>query len=79
MENNPIDSRPDKLRQLILLISRASEGDSPFGSVKLNKILFFSDLTAYRRWGRTISGEEYQKLEHGPSPKRMKPLLDDMS
>jgi hypothetical protein len=43
---------------------------SDLGAVKLNKILWFSDLEHYRRTGQTITGATtYTKLQHGPVPK----------
>jgi len=68
----------DKLRELILHISRQSEGDPCFGAVKLNKILFYSDFIAYRQFGRSITGADYQKLNHGPAPRQLKPLHNRM-
>ena len=67
-----------KLRELILYICREAEGDSAFGSVKLNKILFFSDFEAYLEAGKPITGQEYQKLEQGPCPRIMLSLLETM-
>jgi hypothetical protein len=67
-----------KLRELILHVAWRSEDDRHFGAVKLNKILFFADFIAYRRWGRSITGAEYQKLEHGPAPRTIRPVLDNM-
>jgi hypothetical protein len=64
-----------KLRELVLYIATASEGDEPFGKVKLNKILFFADFEAYRRFGRSITGHEYQKLAQGPAPRALLPLF----
>jgi hypothetical protein len=43
--------------------------------VKLNKLLFFSDFTAFLRLGKSITGEEYQALERGPAPRTMLPAL----
>ena len=60
-----------KLRELVLLIATLSEGDKPFGKVKLNKLLFFSDFVAYRYFGKSITGHEYQKLPQGPAPRRL--------
>src|SRR3972149_5377412 len=65
---SPNDS---KLRELVVLIATLSEGDKPFGKVKLNKLLFFSDFTAYRYFGKSITGHEYQKLPQGPAPRRL--------
>ena len=65
-----------KLAELILHVARRSEDDVPFGKVKLNKLLFFADLAAYRRLGRTITGQRFQKLNEGPAPRRMLPVLN---
>jgi uncharacterized phage-associated protein len=73
---NPTDDR--KLRELVLFIARVSERDEHFGATKLNKILFYSDFWAYRKLGRSISGEKYQKLAHGPAPKRLVPVVRKM-
>jgi len=58
-----------KLRELIVYLARKSEGDANFGTVKLNKLLFFADFSAYRRWGAAITGACYQKFDSGPAPR----------
>ena len=57
--------KPDdnKLRELVLYIAVLSEGDPAFGKVKLNKLLFFADFTAYLSFGKPITGHEYQKTQ----------------
>ena len=77
-KRHKIEYDADKLRELVLHISRQSEGDPCFGAIKLNKILFYADFLAYRNFGRPITGAEYQKLEHGPAPRQLKPLCDRM-
>lgn len=67
-----------KLRELVLFVARSSEQDEHFGATKLNKILFYSDFWAYRKLGRSITGERYQKLAHGPAPKRLVPVVRKM-
>jgi hypothetical protein len=57
-----------------LLIATRSEGDEPFGAVKLNKLLFYADFFAYVKFGECITGQEYQKLAQGPAPRRMLPV-----
>jgi len=64
-----------KFRELIVYLSLLSEGDDSFGSVKLNKLLFYIDFTAYQRWGRSVTGKEYQKLEQGPAPRALLPVF----
>jgi antitoxin SocA-like protein len=78
MKTHKIEYDADKLRELVLHISRRSEADPCFGAVKLAKILFYADFLAYREFGRPITGAEYQKLDHGPAPRQLRPLRDRM-
>ncbi len=67
-----------KLKELILYISKRCDCDPNFGSVMLNKILFFSDFQSFAKTGRPITGVEYFKLPQGPAPRRMKPIQDGL-
>ena len=67
-----------KFQELILYVARRGEADPRCGSTKLNKILFYADFEAYRKLGASISGELYQKLEHGPAPRRLLPAIEEM-
>lgn len=66
--------REDKARELILYIADGSIDDPHFGATKLNKILAFSDFESFAALGDSITGLEYQKLEHGPAPRHLLPL-----
>jgi hypothetical protein len=59
---------------MILLIARRADNDASYGATKLNKLLFLADFSAYRRFGRSISGARCQKLEHGPAPRELLPV-----
>ena len=67
-----------KFRQLILYIAEQCKDHPYFGATKLNKILFFSDFIAYEKLGSPITGAEYAALEHGPGPRRLLPIREDM-
>jgi hypothetical protein len=71
-------SDDEKMRELILYLATKSENDPCFSSTKLNKLLFYCDFAAYRQLGRSITGHSYQKLQFGPAPKAMLPILDQM-
>lgn len=60
-----------RLKDLILYISAECNSDPTFGSVKLNKILYFSDFMAYRVLGAPITGATYFKLPEGPAPRSL--------
>jgi len=68
----------EKLRELILYIAEQSEGDRSFGSIKLNKLLFFADFKAYLMFGQSITGQEYQKLPQGPAPRQILSVMNQM-
>ncbi len=57
-----------KLKELILLIADLSRRDEQFGSVKLNKLLYYSDFEAYRKLEQPITCARYQHLDEGPAP-----------
>jgi hypothetical protein len=78
MESRRQRPSDEKLRELIIYVSTLSERDPKFGAIKLNKLLFYADFLAYQRFGTAITGQEYQALEHGPAPKRLKPIMDRM-
>lgn len=67
-----------KLAELTLYIAKKSEGDSTFGSTKLNKLLFFADFLAYLNWGKPITEQEYQCIERGPAPRRIVIVKEDL-
>lgn len=49
------------------IIARADP--NKLGAVKLNKVMWFADLEAYRRFGTTVTGQtSYEKRQHGPVP-----------
>jgi hypothetical protein len=50
------------------------QNDPRFGAIKLNKLLYFSDFLAMGNFGRPITAVDYQHLENGPAPRRLKPV-----
>lgn len=67
-----------KLKELMLYVADRSVGDAGFGATKLNKILAASDFESYALTGEAITGVRYQKLEHGPAPRRLLPLQQEL-
>jgi hypothetical protein len=67
-----------KLAEMIVWAGHLMADDPAAGSTKLNKVLFYSDFIHHRRYGRPITGVEYQKLKHGPAPRRLLPIRNEM-
>lgn len=79
-EHGAKGQQPDtrKMEELILYLASLSEFDPHFGATKLNKLLFFCDFTAYSRLGKSITGYDYQRWDHGPRPSHLDELMTDM-
>lgn len=67
-----------KIKELTLYVAQRCETHQLFGTIKLNKILFFSDVNAYLRRGESITGSKYEKREFGPVPERMREHIDEL-
>lgn len=58
-----------RFKELVVLVSELCATDPTYGSVKLNKILYYADFMAYRELGKPITGATYFKLQEGPAPR----------
>jgi hypothetical protein len=63
---------------MILYITAASAQDPRFGIVKLQKLMYFADFTAYRELGRSISSVEYYHMPNGPMADGLKIALAEL-
>ena len=61
-----INRNREKLKLLVHYIVAKCENPSILGSIKLNKVLWVSDLWAYVGMGQPITGEHYVKQQFGP-------------
>ena len=60
-----------RLGELILYIADKCAADRCYGAIKLNKILFFADFTAFAQHSKSITGAEYMGLPQGPVPRHL--------
>lgn len=67
-----------RLTELILYVAERCTEMELFGKVKLNKILFWSDFLYFKKTGHPITGQQYMRLDQGPGPRRMLPVLNKM-
>jgi hypothetical protein len=62
---------PKRFDELVLYIAERTADDESFGSTKVAKVLFYSDLQAFRELGAPITGAEYQHWKLGPYPPKL--------
>jgi hypothetical protein len=68
----------DKFKRLVHYVSwRAGKRDG-FGSVKLNKVLWFADTEAFALTLEPITGAKYTRQQFGPVPKAIMPIRDEL-
>lgn len=67
-----------RFKELVLYICQKCATDPKFGATKLNKILYFADFMAYARFGKPITGFQYQREKNGPVPTRLVPIREQM-
>ena len=65
-----------KFTELVVLVASRLHDDRAGGATKLNKVLYFAEFAHCRRHGRSITGAEFQRLPHGPAPRRLVPVRD---
>src|SRR5262245_8614446 len=69
----------DKLKTLIHYVAyRCIDEPAKLDSVKLNKALWFSDITSYLTLGQPITGEKYLKKPMGPVSSNLMWIVDGL-
>lgn len=56
-----------KFINLVLFFAKKTD-PSKLGILKLNKLLYYIDFIHYKKYGRSILGDVYIKMKHGPVP-----------
>lgn len=67
-----------KLKELLLYVATRLAGDPSNGTIKMNKVLFFSDVLHYANYGSAITGATYLKQQFGPAPKGIRALQEEL-
>lgn len=65
-----------KLVEAVHFICSKCEASDRLGTVKLNKILYYSDMTHFAEIGSSITGATYEKRQRGPVPKEVLAAID---
>ena len=67
-----------RLRDLVIYVSTKCFDAPRFGLIKLNKIIWRADFTAFAERGIPVTGRYYQRLRLGPAPVEMPHILREM-
>lgn len=76
MTVRPPEFQEDKFKELIVYISGKCQHDPYFGALKLNKLLYLSDMLAFAQFGKSVTGSEYVARQFGPTPRRLVPVRE---
>ena len=69
----------DKYNALVhYIIDECKAHPERLGAIRLNKVLWFSDVIAYQTEGASITGETYLKRKLGPAPRHILNRLRDL-
>jgi hypothetical protein len=60
-----------RLEEAVLFICSTCRAEDRLGAVKLNKILYYSDMLRFAATGKSITGATYVKQQRGPVPKEV--------
>ena len=58
------------------IIAQCGHSPERLGTIRLNKVIWFSDVIAYQMRGESITDDTYVKRRLGPVPRRILPALD---
>ncbi len=67
-----------KFRELVLFAADLLQDHPSRGSTKLNKLLFFSEFSHFRKHGEPISGAEFVHHERGPLARHLLPTISEL-
>jgi uncharacterized phage-associated protein len=69
----------EKFAELLVYVASGTEHEATSGDTKLNKLLYFADVTAYRRTGQPISGARYKHQKRGPIATPLVPVRRELN
>jgi hypothetical protein len=68
----------DKFKELVHYVVWKAASRDKLGSVKLNKILWFSDTGIYKLTGKPLTGATYIREKFGPVPREIMPVRAEL-
>lgn len=68
----------NKLKEAIIFILENIPNKKTMGMKKLAKLLYFADFNNFKIKHESITNEEYLRWEHGPFPKSLYEVIEDL-
>jgi hypothetical protein len=68
----------EKFKETLLYVAARLARLPSYGSIKLNKVLFFSDVLHYATYGKSITGATYVRHKFGPAPRGLRQIQQEM-
>ncbi len=68
----------EKLSEMAHYIISKCDKNTNFGKTVLYKLLYFSDFNHYKKNNKSITNEEYRKIEFGPAPVHIAIIIDKL-
>jgi uncharacterized phage-associated protein len=68
----------EKLSEMVHYIISKCSSNPNFGKTVLYKLLYFSDFNHYKKNNKSITNEDYRKIEFGPAPVHIAIILDKL-
>lgn len=68
----------EKFKELVHLVIHKCDDPHKLGAIRLNKILWFSDVAAYLSTGASITGTQYVRRDRGPVPAHILKTLKEL-
>src|SRR5687767_11549584 len=68
----------DRFKSLVHYICWRCEDPRILGSVKLNKVLWYTDRIHYLRAGQPVTGATYVKQQSGPTARALSPVIAEL-
>jgi uncharacterized phage-associated protein len=68
----------EKLSEMVHYIISKCGKNTNFGKTVLYKLLYFSDFNHYKKNNKSITNEDYRKIEFGPAPVHIAIIIDKL-
>lgn len=67
-----------KFKSLVHYVCSICQDPKTLGAIKLNKILWYSEMNAFLYLGKAITGARFVKRQFGPAPTAVLPVLEEL-